>query len=84
MKHARVKMIGYLLVGLMAHVAMGACPFLSGMTWVPIDDPGVYGHEGFTGEMSQYETTNAQYCDYLNAALASGDITVSGSYVVGG
>ena len=49
----------------------------------PIDDPGVSGHEDFTGEMSTYETTNAQYCAYLNEALASGDITVSGNYVVG-
>lgn len=25
---------------------------------------------GFNGQMSKYETTNAQYCQYLNAALA--------------
>jgi formylglycine-generating enzyme required for sulfatase activity len=48
-----------------------------GMVWVSIDDPGVVGHEGFTGEMSKYETTNAQYCQFLNAALASGDIDVN-------
>jgi formylglycine-generating enzyme required for sulfatase activity len=53
------------------------------MTWVWIDDPGVPGHEGFNGEMSRYETTNAQYCDFLNSALASGDITVSDSIVYG-
>jgi formylglycine-generating enzyme required for sulfatase activity len=53
------------------------------ITWVYIDDPGVSGHEGFTGQMSKYETTNAQYCEFLNAALASGDITVSGNYVYG-
>jgi sulfatase modifying factor 1 len=47
------------------------------MVWVYIDDPGVSGHEGFTGEMGKYETTNAQYCQFLNAALASGDINVS-------
>ena len=47
-----------------------------GMIWVSINDPGVPGHEGFNGEMSKYETTNAQYCQFLNAALASGDITV--------
>ena len=53
------------------------------MTWVSINDPGVSGHEGFNGEMSKYETTNAQYCQFLNAAIASGDITVSGSTVYG-
>ena len=53
------------------------------MVWVYINDPGVSGHENFTGYMSKYETTNAQYCEYLNAAKASGDITVSGSYVKG-
>ena len=47
-----------------------------GMVWVYINDPGVSGHEGFDGWMSKYETTNAQYCQFLNAALASGDITV--------
>ncbi len=55
----------------------------SNITWVSISDPGVSGHEGFTGDMSKYEATNSQYCQYLNAALASGDITVSDNYVVG-
>ena len=54
-----------------------------GMEWVYIEDPGVDGHEGFSGYMNRYETTNAQYCYYLNAALASGDITVDGSTVYG-
>jgi len=54
-----------------------------GMVWISINDPGVAGHEGFSGEMSKYETTNAQYCEFLNAAIASGDITVSGSSVIG-
>ena len=54
-----------------------------GMVWVFINDPGVSGHEGFSGEMSRYETTNAQYCQFLNAALASGDITVDDSTVYG-
>ena len=54
-----------------------------GMEWVYIEDAGVAGHEGFHGYMSKYETTNAQYCEYLNAALASGDITVNGSDVEG-
>lgn len=54
------------------------------MIWVSISDPGVGdGHEGFTGEMSKYETTNAQYCGFLNAALASGDVIVDGSNVKG-
>jgi len=47
-----------------------------GMVWVYIDDPGVAGHEGFTGYMSKYEVTNAQYCEYLNAAYAGGLIYV--------
>jgi len=53
------------------------------MVWVSINDPGVSGHEGFSGQMSKYETTNAQCCQFLNAALATGDITVSGDYVYG-
>ncbi|MHC4738452.1 MAG: SUMF1/EgtB/PvdO family nonheme iron enzyme [Planctomycetota bacterium] len=48
----------------------------AGMVWVYINDPGVPGHESFNGYMSKYETTNAQYCQFLNEALASGDITV--------
>ncbi len=55
----------------------------TGMVWISITDPGVTGHEGFNGQMSKYETTNAQYCQFLNAALASGDIIVSGSEVIG-
>jgi hypothetical protein len=54
------------------------------LVWVDINDPGVSGHEGFNGQMSKYETTNAQYCQFLNAALASGDITVDGNGVVYG
>ncbi|MHB9068772.1 MAG: SUMF1/EgtB/PvdO family nonheme iron enzyme [Sedimentisphaerales bacterium] len=57
------------------------CP--SGMVWVYVNDTGVSGHEGFKGYMSKYETTNAQYCQFLNAAKASNDITVSGSIVCG-
>jgi formylglycine-generating enzyme required for sulfatase activity len=53
------------------------------LVWVYIDDPGVDGHESFNGYMSKYETTNAQYCQFLNAALATGDITVGGDYVIG-
>jgi len=58
-------------------------PVLNGMTWVSISDPGVSGHEGFNGEMGKYETTNAQYCQFLNAAMDSNDITVDGDYVKG-
>jgi len=54
------------------------------ISWVYIDDdPGVSGHDGFTGFMSKYEITNAQYCKYLNAALVSGDITVDVNVVYG-
>ncbi|MBN2272401.1 MAG: formylglycine-generating enzyme family protein [Sedimentisphaerales bacterium] len=53
------------------------------LVWVYIDDPGVPGHESFTGYMSKYETTNAQYCEYLNAAFASGDIYITGGTVYG-
>jgi len=56
---------------------------VTSMAWVSINDPGVSGHEGFTGEMSKYETTNAQYCQFLNAALASGDIIIDGNSVMG-
>ena len=58
-------------------------PILNGMTWVSVSDPGVPGHEGFIGEMGKYETTNAQYCQFLNAALASGDIIVGADIVYG-
>ena len=46
------------------------------LVWVDINDPGVPGHEGFNGEMSKYETTNAQYCQYLNSAMNDGLITI--------
>jgi formylglycine-generating enzyme required for sulfatase activity len=49
----------------------------AGMVWVSINEP------NFTGYMSKYETTNAQYCEFLNAAKASGDITVDGNNVFG-
>jgi alpha-tubulin suppressor-like RCC1 family protein len=56
-------------------------PMLEDMVWIYIDDP--VSHGGFTGYMSKYETTNAQYCHFLNAALASGDIRVSNNHVYG-
>lgn len=47
------------------------------LVWVSINE------SGFNGQMSKYETTNAQYCQFLNAAKASGAITVSDNYVIG-
>lgn len=58
------------------------CTECPSIVWVYINDTGVYGHEGFTGYMSKYETTNAQYCQFLNAALASGKIKVHTDNVV--
>ncbi len=60
------------------------------MTWVAINDTGAgmedgdgnpISEGGFVGEMSRYETTNLQYCQYLNEALAAGAITVVNSWV---
>ena len=51
------------------------------LVWAYIDDPGVFGYEGFDGYMSRYKTTNAQYCEYLNAAYADGLITVDNDIV---
>lgn len=53
------------------------------LVWVNISDPGVSGHQAFVGQMSKYETTNAQYCQFLNDALATGDITVDANIVHG-
>jgi len=47
------------------------------LVFVDINDPNFYG------QMSKYEVTNAQYCDFLNAAMASGDITIDGNDVYG-
>jgi len=47
------------------------------LVFVDINDSGFYG------QMSKYEVTNAQYCDFLNAALASGDIIVNGTKIEG-
>ena len=56
-----------------------------GMEWVYIDDDtGLMGYGPFHGYMSKYETTNAQFCQYLNDALASGDIRVGADGIVYG
>lgn len=54
-----------------------------GISWAYLNDPGISGYEPFNGFMSKFETTNAQYARFLNAANVSGDITVSGSTVYG-
>ncbi len=54
------------------------------IVWVSINDPGVSCHEAFNGKMSKYETTNAQYCQFLNEALASGDITIGSDNIIYG
>lgn len=68
-------------------------PDLNGMVWIYIDDSGAgmkdengnfISHGGFAGYMSKYETTNAQYCEFLNTALASGDITVGADNIAYG
>jgi len=46
------------------------------MEWVTISEA------GFAGQMSKYETTNAQYCQFLNAALDNGLISVLDDNVV--
>ncbi len=57
------------------------------MTWGYISDSGISGHEGFTGYMSQYEITNAQYCYFLNQAFLNGHVIVvtliGGTYIKG-
>ena len=58
-------------------VIQGAGANGGGLVFVSISEP------GFAGQMSKYETTNEQYCQFLNAALASGDITVSGNDAMG-
>ncbi|MBN2181668.1 MAG: SUMF1/EgtB/PvdO family nonheme iron enzyme [Sedimentisphaerales bacterium] len=47
------------------------------LVFVDINDPNFYG------QMSKYEVTNAQYCDFLNEALASSDITINDTIVEG-
>jgi len=46
-------------------------PDLSEIVWVDINEP-----NGFVGQMSRYLITNAQYAEFLNAALVGGQIAV--------
>lgn len=66
-------------------VSIGLSRLFPDLIWTLIDDSGTgmvdeggdpISHGGFTGYMSKYETTNAQYCKYLNQALAAGKIEV--------
>jgi formylglycine-generating enzyme required for sulfatase activity len=52
------------------------------MTWTSISDYEFNGQQNGQ-QISKYETTNAQYCVFLNDAMTSGDITVSGEIVYG-
>ncbi len=52
-------------------------PALPDITWVSIMET------GFKGQMSAYETTNAQFVKYLNDALGTGNIIVEGNFVKG-
>ncbi len=47
------------------------------LVWVDIAD------SGFNGKMSKYEISNTEFSQYLNAALASGDIVLEGNYIKG-
>ncbi|MCK4998662.1 MAG: SUMF1/EgtB/PvdO family nonheme iron enzyme [Anaerohalosphaera sp.] len=78
----RVDLLDFMFIA--QHWLEGTQTDSTGMVWVYIDDPGVSGHEGFNGGMSKYETTNAQYCQFLNAALVSGDVTVGVGNIVYG
>ena len=49
---------------------------LAGMTMINVNEP------GFTGQMSKYETTNAQYAAYLNLAMSKGLIIVHSNDLV--
>jgi formylglycine-generating enzyme required for sulfatase activity len=50
-------------------------PDPNGLMMINISDP------GFKGLMSVYEITNAQYCEYLNTAMADGTIIFHNDYV---
>jgi len=76
--------VDYKDFAIMAKYWLDNGPNIPDITWVGINDPGIGGgYEGFVGQMSKYETTNDQYCQFLNEALASGDIYVSSNIVYG-
>lgn len=65
-------------------IQLGASnPFAEGYTeplpvmWLHIDDP------NFIGQMTTFEITNYQYCQFLNGALTTGDITLDANDVIG-
>ncbi|MBN1890745.1 MAG: formylglycine-generating enzyme family protein [Thermoflexales bacterium] len=59
-----------------AWVEIPAGEFLMGIHRESVDIPGAY-------EMMVNDVTNAQYADYLNAALAAGKVKIAGDAVVG-
>jgi formylglycine-generating enzyme required for sulfatase activity len=58
-------------------------PTLSGMTWITIKDAGLSLYKGFILDIGMYEITNSQYCQFLNNALASGDIYIESGVIYG-
>lgn len=64
------------LEGTFGNTAVAAVEIVDGLEieFVPIDDPGFPKHGGFRGQMSKFEITNAQYCQYLNQASRAGEI----------
>ncbi len=51
------------------------------MVFITVNDPGIATHEGFSGQISKYEITNAQYCQFLNSALIKKIITIDNKIV---
>ncbi len=54
------------------------------LQWILVDETTANGDSDFIGYVSKYETTNAQYCQFLNDALSSGDITIGTDHLVYG
>lgn len=59
---------------------MGSSAWAVGIDWVTVGDPGnacdvqsqgCFGAVGYAYRISKYETTNAQYVEFLNAVAAS-------------
>ncbi len=66
-----------LLIGIVSVLMLTTSVFAMDMAMVYVNEP------NFVGWMGKYEVTNEQYCDFLNEALASGDVTVNGGIVYG-